>query len=168
MMGSIHLDKEKGVNPRLSICRNCGKDVGVVLFGSADKIYKCSSCGARCYGGRPRQESYLNRREECPFCKSVGTYDFERNIDDAEKIPIELCDDCRKKLDEVAEEVRKGGIHWKCKDCGSAGAIKAGHPMAEAVRAHAKITAPDPVGVEFNKTDCPLCTGAVKGETNER
>lgn len=161
MTGSIQLHSEKGLNPRLTICRNCGKDVGVALLGSSEKIYKCTSCGARSLGGRPRKGSHLNRREECPSCKAVGTYDFERNIEDHEKLPIELCNDCQKNLEAVAEEVKRGGIHWKCKDCGSAGAIKAGHPLAEAVRAHAKIAAPDPVGVEFNKTDCPLCTAEI-------
>lgn len=155
MTGGIHLDKEKGVNPHVTVCWNCGKSVGVALLGSADKLYKCSKCGMHSIGGRQRP---------CPKCTAPDAYDFERNIDDSETLPIELCDNCRR----VFDEVHKGGIHWKCTDCGSAGAIKAWHPLAEAVRAHTKIAAPDPVGVEFDKNDCPLCTGAVKGEGNER
>ena len=163
---NLRLHSTKGVNPRLTVCWNCGKSVGVALLGASEGLYECTKCGMHSIGGSPRKDRWGHLGEKiCPKCDANDSYVRKRNIDDHEHLPIELCDDCRKNLDAVAEEVKRGGIHWKCKDCGSAGAIKAGHPLAEAVRAQAKIPAPDPVGVEFTKDDCPLCTGAVKGET---
>jgi len=55
-------------------------------------------------------------------------------------------------------EVEKGGVYFRCKDCGVNGVIKAGVPFAEDVRKHHNLPAPAPCGVEFTKdTGCPRC-----------
>ena len=101
-MGSIELHSKKGVNPRVTVCRNCGKDVGIVLLGWREFITTCPSCHMALIGGG-----------KCPKCKVSGVN--RREIPDHETLPIELCDDCQKKEEAAAEVVRQGGIFWRCK-----------------------------------------------------
>lgn len=150
-MSSIRLHHEKGLNPKLTCCRNCRKDVGIALPGADDGVYQClsSSCGIRSIG-RPRDNS-------CPKCRN--SIRLERRLDEFEKLYIELCPDCEAKEDACAAEVKKGGVFWKCKDCGSAGALKAEVPLAKAVRKQSGIATPNPIGIEFSKEEmCPVCS----------
>ena len=47
MSDSIVLDKERGINPHVTICEMCGKGYGVVLMGTSDWIAVCPGCGAK-------------------------------------------------------------------------------------------------------------------------
>ena len=150
-MARIMLHRKKGLNPRMTCCRNCGKDVGIALLGVKEYFYKCS-CGASCFGGKPE------RGKKCPKCGSLNSYERDRIIEDHERLPIELCKNCQKKEKAAADEVKKGGIYWRCKDCGSAGVIKSGHPLSVKVREQLKVLVPKPCGIEFSKAYmCPVC-----------
>ena len=147
-MPSIRLHPEKGVNPHLGVCDWCGADIGVVLLGAHDGMWKCQH-GHVSIGGAPRGRSpcgclSYDWRKEC----TVGEF---------EKLPMGRCDACQAKKQACEEEVRQGGIHWRCSDCKSAGAIKAGHPLTLQVRAQLKVDPPNPCGAEFSKKDCPVC-----------
>lgn len=145
---SLPLHPEKGVNPRVTCCRNCGKDVGVVLLGAHDGIYKCSDCG-QMFIGPP------DRRHPC----KINHHSIQRTgkVEEHEKLPIEVCEECMQKEKECDQVVKEGGVYWKCEDCGSGGAIKASAPLAQAVRKQMNIDPPNPVGVTFTKDDCPSC-----------
>lgn len=141
----LTLHKEKGVNPRMTTCRQCGKDVGLVLLGVQDFCTTCPRCDVKLIGGG-----------KCPHCNEYGT--DRKPIGEHEKIPIEICNDCKKKNEECDEVVKSGGIYWRCVDCGSAGALKACSELAQAVREKLNILAPDPCGIEFSKEcNCPVC-----------
>ena len=69
-----------------------------------------------------------------------------------------LCDPCAKLQEEQKAIVEAGGILFKCRDCGSAGAIRVSASICADVRANLDIPAPEPCGVEFDKTNCPACS----------
>jgi rubrerythrin len=151
-MGSkgLEIHPEKGVNPRMNVCEGCGKDIGVALIGAKENKFACKTCGTiHLSKGRPRK------------CRVCGPSKFEAKgpLGEHEKIPMGLCEACDKNEREIQETIEKGGIHWRCEDCGSAGAIKEHHPLSAKVRMQTGIKAPDPVGISFNKEDCPLCRG---------
>jgi len=146
MSGSIRLHSELGVNPRLMICPVCGSETtGIALLGTANYIYHCGPCSI----------NYVGPPAKCPKCKIPGTR--ERELGEYEKIVDQQpCDKCRKMQAECNEEVRKGGIYWRCKTCNSEGAVKAEHEIAKAVRKHFKLEPPEPCGVEWDM--CPVCS----------
>lgn len=156
---SIELDREKGVNPRVTICVDCGKDVGVALLGRHDGLYKCRDCGGLSVGGKPHKNrpGHLGF-SECPKCGAHDSYEWVGKIPEHEKLPIERCDECAAKQKAADDEVKAGGVYWKCEDCQSRGAIRAEAPLSKAVREKTGISPPDPVGVQFSKDhDCPAC-----------
>lgn len=143
----IILDEEKGVNPRLTFCQRCGGETNdLMLVGNQNKVYSCGQCRLIHYG------SVLNIK--CPRC-DARNWILDHELDDNERLPAsEPCDKCK----EMDNEVANGGIYWKCKDCGSNGAIKAGSQMSIDVRDQMNIKAPDKCGVEFSKDKhCPVC-----------
>lgn len=153
---AIRLHSEKGVNPRVTQCRLCNKTVGIVLLGSQNHKYTCPECKTLHYGLPDRGKS---GQRECQECKNRFRSDWKtEEIPDNESLPIEICDECQKKEEEVCNAVKAGGIFWRCKDCRSTGAIKAKSPLAKAVRKKMGIKPPEPCGIEFSKDDyCPVC-----------
>ena len=159
MSGKITLHPEKGLAPHLSVCRKCGKDVGVVLCGIRDFVDICKSCGFRAYGGLDKKTT------ACPGCgggwhssNPRGSKGYgRRTLTDSEKIPCDICDECAKKQKECDEAVAAGGVYWKCAKCKSEGAIKPSSPLAAAVRE--QLGVPEgPCGVELTEKECPVCT----------
>lgn len=150
-MTDLLLHNKKGVNPRLTVCCRCGKDVGIALLGAHEGLWECPH-KVSSIGGRPK---VVKDELEC----GCTPRDFHkvRDLDEHEKLAIEICDECVKLQRAADAEVKRGGIYWHCSSCGSAGAIKAEHPMSKDVRAHMKIAPPNPCGVEFSKNECPQC-----------
>lgn len=145
-MSEIRLHPEKGVNPRLTVCRACGKDVGLVLLGAHDYVTTCPSCNKKLIGGG-----------KCPKCHVMGVNKVR--LPGGLSLPIELCDDCQKKHEEAVVAVKDGGIFWRCTDCGSEGAIRKNAPLAQEVRTKMGIEPPGLCGIEFNKNErCPVCS----------
>lgn len=148
-MASIHIDKERGVNPGVLGCERCGEDYGVALYGTGGYKKKCGNCGTT---------NICKRGErECAKCHMVRLGPPVR-LAESEKVYIGLCTKCEEAQKATDEAVKDGGIYWKCSDCGAAGALKKDAELAKAVRAQSGISAPDPVGVEFSKEEmCPVC-----------
>ena len=148
---SIPLSKDRGLNARLTTCTHCGKDGReLALIGSGDYLHDCRTCGAKVLGTK--------QMRKCPSCKEVGSLYVDRRLEDNEKLPMGLCEECENKSKEAEEIVKAGGIYWKCSDCGSSGAIRAESGMAKAVRAHTGVAPPKPTGIEFSKEEhCPVC-----------
>ena len=134
----------------MTCCRNCGEDVGLALLGRDENKFTCRSCSTVSFGSK-----------KCLKCDSRdGSVSV---IGDQEKLPTEICDKCQAQAKAMAEVVRDGGIYFHCKDCPANGVIRAQSDLAVDVRRHMGIEAPDPCGVELDKTSCPAC-GPVKVE----
>ena len=167
---SIPLHPEKGVNPRLTFCPNCGGEGReIMLIGNREKVYKCAFCHVTIFGHR--------QSEPCPKCKDLGPHEFVRKIEDEERLPGGLCEACEKEKNEHDAVVAAGGIHFKCASCKITGVIKASSELAKTVREHHQkqgqnlvkgwFTEPIhtkgnslvymPCGVEMNSENCPKC-----------
>ena len=144
-MGII-LHREKGLNTRLTVCQNCGKDVGLILLGVYDKKAKCQDCGTMNYG--------IKSDMICMKCNHHIAGEREV-IEDHEKIPGGLCDECKVRIDAVNAEVARGGVHFRCKACGTTGALKAETELAKLARKKHPEFDGKPFGIEFD--DCPQC-----------
>lgn len=143
---ALRLHPDKGVNPRISCCKQCGKDVGVIMLGAHDYMTRCPACEITLIGLR-----------KCPQCNSRGV--DEAPIEEHIKLPVELCDDCDKMNAEHRAIVEAGGVGWRCSDCGSEGVIRAESELAKEVRKKLKVEPPKACGVEFNKEEgCPVCS----------
>lgn len=100
----------------------------------------------------------MGRRFGIPLRHEDGT-----PIEEHERIATnDLCNSCKKKKAATEQEVAKGGVFFKCSNCGAEGAVKAEHPLAKAVRKQLDIAAPNPCGVEFDKGNCPVCTEQIE------
>ena len=152
-MSGILLHKKLGVNARLTTCSNCGAELqDLVLLGNQNTIWVCRGCDRKVIGSSRAPGT----------CAACNGKDFTkvRELSESEKIPMGLCASCRTAQDAVTAEAKKGGVLWRCKDCGSSGAFKAGSEPAKYFRELLK--KPDPkqvVGVEFNRDQCPVCSG---------
>ncbi len=144
-MSLITLHPKYGVNPHLCTCPRCGKDNNeLVLIGTRETILKCN-CGQTIYGHR--------HSEPCPKCGEKFNFTEVGKIEERDKIPTSLCDDCEKELAAEKEIVAEGGIYFRCK-CGARGVIKANAPICAKVRA--KLDVPKgPCGIDFDT--CPNC-----------
>jgi len=146
----IELHPTLGVNPRMTFCPRCGGDgPELVLVGRDNAKYTCPECGAVHLGRPDNVPEQLYRG--CQKCGSRYDRGWERReLSEFEKLPGSLCADCEKEIEEHQELVAQGGVYWRCAECGKQGVIRAGD-YASAVRESAKIAAPDPVGVEFER-----------------
>jgi hypothetical protein len=147
-MSMIRLHETKGVNPHITYCPRCGKDVDLALLGALDRKFSCDECKTVSYGST-----------HCIKCRNDHKRDRDGKVEviaDTERVPGALCEECLKEMREHRAVVEAGGVYFRCVDCGCSGAIKSSE-FAEGVRKAAGIAAPGACGVEFNKTDCPKC-----------
>lgn len=146
----LTIHPQRGLNPHLGFCPACGEENGeILLIGIHNRVYTCAYCGTQNYGA--------NNMSKCASCKSKLDRSPFREIEENEKIPGSLCTKCENERKTMREEVARGGIYWMCKDCNSHGVIKAESEFAKEVRRKTGIQAPNPVGAEFTKEDCPAC-----------
>lgn len=148
---SIPLSRKHGVNPHLTYCPRCkGKANELVLTGAHHK-YKCDSCGLL-HIGHPK-----TGRCENVNCHA-NTSGFYTLVDLGELEPSERlrasqpCEKCQEELKTFKAEVDRGGVPFRCTDCGAEGVIKAEAEVAKHVRAKHGL-----VGLTFSKVDCPRC-----------
>lgn len=148
---SIPVSEKHGINPCMEICARCGKDTGSLLLAGRTHEYWCRDCKIKIYAQKPA----------CPHAEKGERHDMERKRSDVE-MPRHiksgaLCDDCEKEADEHAKVVVDGGVYFRCRDCKISGVVKADSLLAADVRKQHGIAAPEPCGVEFDKTWCPKC-----------
>jgi hypothetical protein len=151
MSGSITRHKTRGVNPRMGACPRCGKDNGeILLIGSRERKVTCRSCGTVNYG--------VSGRAKCGKCGQYMADGKIETIEEHERIPSHLCDDCAKEIEEHKKIVADGGVFWRCSHCRSEGVIRKSDFAMAVRRANKLDTEPyQPCGVEFNEKDCPAC-----------
>jgi len=134
---NITLHRKHALAPALTFCTICGKTTNeLALLGSkADSVMK-----------------QVHEMTEGREGSAKGYTEYGHN-----RIPSsEPCDECKAKKAAVDEEVKRGGVYWKCTKCGSEGAIKAEHPLSIQVREQMEIEAPSPCGVNLTG-QCPVC-----------
>lgn len=146
--GDLTLHPKLGVNARMTTCLACGADTPeLVMLGKHNHVTTCPSCGIKCYG--------VTTRGSCLRCKSSLKGGETRELADGEKVPGGLCSACEETRKQVEELVAAGGVHFRCKSCGSAGVIKAEHQIAIDTRDHYGFHNGEPCGVEL--PECPQC-----------
>ena len=135
----------------MTYCTRCGGEANeLILLGAVETIYTCNGCGAN-HIGRPE-------RDKCGRCGHVGGFTPQRKVEDHERLPAQdICDKCKEEIKSFHEEVERGGVFWKCKDCKKEGVMKATAQYSILVRKAMKIEAPAKCGVEFDKETCPVC-----------
>lgn len=139
MTGSITLHPTLGVNPHLTYCRRCGGDCeDLILLGARDGIYRCDDCGLNLIGGGP-----------CPDHPGRHTT-FVRKVEEHEKLPAGPCRACRDEIELHEKIVAEGGVYFRCSECSSEGVIKPDSELARAVREHARVAPPKPIGITFD------------------
>jgi hypothetical protein len=131
----------------MTYCPRCrGESGGIILVGADDGVYECS-CGITMFG---RGKSGL-----CGACgEKLGAR--ARTLKQGERLPGPMCEKCEKEEAEHAKIVAEGGIYWRCKDCKRFGVIKPNEYTAGFREATKKPT-PEPVGVNFDASNCPVC-----------
>jgi hypothetical protein len=145
-MGSITLHPKLGVNPRLTFCPQCGKEgTGLVMLGIRNCKTECPECHTVNYGSRPG--------DRCGHCNQQMFGGKQEELGEFEKLPGELCDECKAEREEFAKIVAEGGVYWKCKQCALRGVLKPTAPLAALVREKLNMPAPKPCGIEFEKCE---------------
>lgn len=79
----------------------------------------------------------------------------KRMLEEMEKLPGDLCPACTAEELVFHEEIRAGGIHFKCRGCGTSGVVKRDNPVAKEVRDKLNLHDGQPCGVEVDS--CPKC-----------
>lgn len=148
-MSRILLHKEKGVNPHLTCCSNCGKETGLVLLGASDYVEICEHCKLHAYGGMERKGT----------CNKCGCGVTRRAVGDLEKFPIGLCDDCTKFYAVANAEARENNaILLRCSKCGFQAVMRGDAELAIAAREYAPEYDHKLMGVEITPEQCPKCS----------
>lgn len=102
---SIKLHPKHGLAPALTICPKCGKDTNeIALLGST-----CNTVMRN-----------LHEASNGALGSPEGYKEYGHN----KIIASEPCDECKEKQKACDDEVKRGGVYWKCNKCGSEGAIK--------------------------------------------
>ena len=150
---SITLDKEFGLNPRLTTCCICGGE-GKELMLLGNKNYKahCPEHGT-IYG-----LGAGTRR--CPVEKCGRMLVEHVALRPNERVPsTEPCDACKAKQAAVDALVEAGGLYMMCDRCGSRGAIQRTEENAKLCD---EVRAKGAMGVRLNS--CPACESGEKKE----
>lgn len=138
----------------MTFCRQCGGDSNELILTGKAHMHVCD-CGMR-HVGYPKGG-------ECGGCKAYKNFKDEGEIPPETKLPSsEPCDKCVKQNKICTDELAKGGIAWRCKDCGSAGVIKAQSQVSKDWRAKNN---GENVGLEIGKEQCVHC-GEKGGKKN--
>lgn len=151
-MSQIRVHPEHGINAFTTVCPACGADGReLILVGADDGVYECGDCKATQFG---------RGRGKCAGCGGSNLGNRVRTLKQGEKLPVSFCEPCVKNRAEMMEAVKAGGIFWECTDCKKGGAINA-NEYTKQFRDAVKVQPPDPCGIRYNKSNCPLCTKQV-------
>lgn len=152
-MSSIVLHKTLGVNPRMTFCPRCGGDgQELVLLGIANFHGYCQQHG-HVYGARGNK---------CPIERCGNNLRDVKELLDCERVPgYDICDACTKTVEMQKKVISEGGIAFRCKGCGTEGAIPMSEKMAKLIH---DVRAKNALGVEVES--CFHCAEK-EGENEE-
>lgn len=116
MSNNIILDKELGINCRMTICPRCGGDGGALaILGNKNYVATCTVCKAQVFGTSRRH------KDKCPKCPNREF--TTRRLYDYEKIPV-ICGACEDELATFDKIIKEGGLPFKCSECGCSGVLR--------------------------------------------
>lgn len=156
---NIPLDEEKGLNPIITICPICYEQTEEIALAGNSDIYECNNCHEKII-------SYPGKKIECK-CGNIKTILSPDNFKllrkfDTEKDEVysqQPCDKCKKILEEQEEQIKNGGIYFRCKNCGSNGVIKAGETTSN-IRKQLNRKEFEIFGIEYNT--CYNCSNKMR------
>ena len=143
-MPNIPISKEGGLEAHLCVCERCMKnDSGALTLGVLFKTK--GSDGHTYYADRDKRSK--TRRE----AQNAGvTLENWIHVDEHERVPMGLCDECKTEMDYHAAIVRKGGVYFKCTECHQDGVIQPNEFTYGMKKQHG-IKEHEPIGIEFSK-----------------
>lgn len=149
----IPIHPKRGLDPHLTYCLRCGGETNELTIGHL----KLATL-------RDGRKFFYNYGKKKQALADIGVFESDvidtRDVEEYEKVPAsQPCDACQKEIALHKEEVRKGGVYFRCKECGKSGVIRAEAEFSKMVREEGHIAPPDPIGVEFDK-----CSQHYKGE----
>ena len=148
MDGELLLHPTLGLNPRLCFCPSCRTDTDYIRqLGNRNCARTCPDCGLENFGAEPG--------ETCRRCQFPLRSAETRDLAESEKIPGELCAECRAAADRAEKLVRSGGVFLYCKKCRSVVAISARDEMS--IRARNIKNCPPPELLTVHVDSCPQC-----------
>lgn len=146
---NIPLSKERGIDPHLTCCVECGQDtngltLGVIMEGK-------DTDGNLHYTQRGSTHKYTkDLYRNSPFALSI---DWNELTDTNKRIPMGLCTECEELHAMALQALEDGAIYFNCDCCDITGMLKGESELAIAVRKQQNIPAPEPVGVTFDSCD---------------
>ena len=150
VMGTgIPLHKTRGIDPHLFKCPKCGKHTNEIGIGATTVVHEIGdpSTVIGIYNTGERV-SFLKHNPKAANYPTRDAYDGEVFTSNT------LCDDCTAEYNStVADVMKAGGIHWRCKECGRIGLILGDSPIAIETRLRHKVVPPKPIGIEFDRCD---------------
>jgi hypothetical protein len=146
-MGVVLYDVKGSSNPRKCVCPRCGKDTGVVHLGAHKYAAICNTCKTFNVG-------LPDTLSACQVCEST---DIRPTVVPPDMPLPKICQTCQEEIAASSETIRKGGILWRCEDCGNTGTVTHDHEIAIMMRDRMQCFAPEPCGAVLDKDICPVC-----------
>lgn len=152
-MSQIPLHPDRALDPHLCYCPRCGGESNSLTIGHLKKALISRTPDGKPVSGE-KQYVYANRGKTTQTAREMEkkgwTIGMWEEVEEHEKVPGDICDDCCSELAEWDQIIKNGGIYWRCKSCEKQGVIKPSAPICKAVREEAGIEKPDPIGIEFD------------------
>lgn len=150
-MASIPLDKEKGLDPHLTHCPRCGGPGSGLTIGAIRKAklpngqYAYGNVGKLTQAGKSLMDQGAIRSK----------YDLHwEKLEDNETVPdTEPCAKCQEDMQMQSDEIARGGVFFKCKECGTQGIVvysDSTKAMCDEIRKQVGVEFGQPCGVELN------------------
>jgi hypothetical protein len=138
-LSTIQGQYNRGIDPHLTVCTNCGKDTNSLTVG---ELWKAKN--------QYKNWVYFYRRDRRKIEKELQ-FEFKEviRVGPHERIPFGLCDECETEIHQFEQIVQSGGAYWHCKECHQSGVLKPCEYVDHIRQANA-ILAPKPIGIEFD------------------
>jgi len=145
-----------------TFCPRCGRDSDTKIAVTPENAkYKCPECGSIHYG-IPKQRG---PHRTCFRCELLfGDNWVPAALADWERIPSDnICTVCEEEIAKMEDTVKRGGVYWRCEDCSTTGTFPPDHSIAIEARKKLGAPAPDKLGLDLNKDNCPVCNKIIMG-----
>lgn len=147
MSNNIPIDKERGLDPHMCVCVNCGKNTGLTI----GVILKAKDAeGNTHYCNRGETTKYNKSLTKAGIDKVTG---WETITDSWEKVPIGFCEKCAKVMELLYHEAKNGGVMFKCSECNIEGVFKANSEAALEIRKNCNKTKKEVIGITLDKCE---------------
>lgn len=147
-MNNIPLHHERGLDPHLTTCPQCGSEGRGLTIGELRKAEIPGHPGQYVYANRGQTTKSAADLEKRGVISHRHDLHWEK-VAEGEKIPdSEPCDKCQAEQKEHAQIVAAGGVYFRCTQCQQQGVIKPNEFTVQ-VREKHELTNGEPCGIEF-------------------